>query len=79
MRPRRKLDDSELDSGDDEERDDRLAADGYGDEDMEMEAHSANIMDIKLGRHTFPEPSDGEVCGQSSIIKLAHEMKIAEI
>lgn len=59
--PRHKLDDTELDPGDDEGRNDRLADDAYGDVDAGTEGHSANIMDIKLGRHAVPDPSDGEV------------------
>lgn len=65
FRPLRKLNDEELDSGDDEDRHDRLMDDadgnGNGDVDMELEGQSANIMDIKLGRHAVPDPSDGEV------------------
>ena len=60
-RPLRKLDDEELDSGDDEDRNDRLMDDADGDIDMGIEGHSANIMDVKLGRHAVPDPSDGEV------------------
>lgn len=62
FRPLRKLDDEELDSGDDEERNDRLMDDADGDVDMGLEGQSANIMDVKLGRHAVPDPSDGEVC-----------------
>ena len=60
----RKLDDEELDSGDDEDRNDRLADEEDGAMDMGGEGHSANIMDVKLGRHAVPDPGDGEVCGQ---------------
>ncbi len=31
------------------------------DGEVGMEGHSANIMDVKLGRHAVPDPSDGEV------------------
>lgn len=62
FRPLRKLDDEELDSGDDEDRNDRIIDDADGDIDMGTEGHSANIMDVKLGRHAVPDPSDGEVC-----------------
>lgn len=62
FRPLRKLDDEELDSGDDEDRNDRIEDDADGDMDMGIEGHSANIMDVKLGRHAVPDPSDGEVC-----------------
>ncbi|KAH0551450.1 hypothetical protein GP486_007335 [Trichoglossum hirsutum] len=54
----RSLDDSELDSGDDEDRRDRAArVDG----EVEQEEESATIQDVQLGRHPVPEGSDGEV------------------
>ncbi len=58
----RTLDDEELDSGDEEDRNDRMADDALDDGEMVMDGHSANIMDVKLGRHAVPDPSDGEVC-----------------
>ncbi|KAI9782904.1 MAG: hypothetical protein M1839_004379 [Geoglossum umbratile] len=55
---RRDLDDSELDSGDDEDRRDLATrADGEGEQDEE----SATIQDVQLGRHPVPEGSDGEL------------------
>ncbi|KAL8730254.1 MAG: hypothetical protein Q9181_004738 [Wetmoreana brouardii] len=60
---RRKLDDEELDSGDDEGRRDRLEhddVDGYGDEEDRVEARSRNVAAIRLARHPVPRPSDGE-------------------
>ncbi|KAI9767190.1 MAG: hypothetical protein M1840_005789 [Geoglossum simile] len=54
----RDLDDSELDSGDDEDRRDRATrTDGEGEQDEE----SATIQDVQLGRHPVPEGSDGEL------------------
>ncbi|KAI9862495.1 MAG: hypothetical protein M1813_004346 [Trichoglossum hirsutum] len=54
----RSFDDSELDSGDDEDRRDRAArVDGEGEQDEE----SATIQDVQLGRHPVPEGSDGEL------------------
>lgn len=62
---RRKLDDEELDSGDDEGRRDRLEdgdMDGYvNDEEEQGEMRSQNVADIRLARHPIPCPSDGEV------------------
>ncbi|KAL8714278.1 MAG: hypothetical protein Q9225_006608 [Loekoesia sp. 1 TL-2023] len=62
---RRKLDDEELDSGDDEGRRDRLEdgdMDGYGnDEEEQGEVRSQNVADIRLPRHPIPCPSDGEL------------------
>lgn len=36
-----------------------------GDDGMGIEGQSANIMDVTLGRHAVPDPSDGEVCKAS--------------
>ncbi|KAK3176459.1 hypothetical protein OEA41_007782 [Lepraria neglecta] len=59
---RRKLDDEDLDSGDDGGRRDRLEdgaeGDGKGDELYE---HRANILATSIGRHPGPRPSDGEL------------------
>ena len=61
---RRRLDDSELDSGDDEGREDRLR-DGLEEEEEEEEEdvpeRTAVVTDIAIGRHPGPLPSDGEV------------------
>lgn len=61
-RPRRRLDDEELDSGDDEGRYDR-AGDrmDYGDEDGGY-GETLNVMDLNLGRAPEPESTNGEVC-----------------
>lgn len=53
---RRKLSDAELDSGDDEDRGDRM------DEDVnEAQEESLKIIDYDLLRHGIPCCSDGEV------------------
>lgn len=59
---RRKLNDAELDSGDDEGRIDRVK-DGTNVHGKEQETYDrlANILDISIGRHPVPQPSDGEV------------------
>ena len=59
---RRKLNDSELDSGDDEGMLDRVN-DGINGHGKEQETYDrlANILDISIGRHPVPQPSDGEV------------------
>jgi RNA polymerase-associated protein LEO1 len=54
----RKLDDEDLDSGDDEGRADRAAA---APEVNEVEDQTYNFMDADLARHAVPEPSDGEL------------------
>ncbi|KAG8533393.1 uncharacterized protein KY384_002176 [Bacidia gigantensis] len=56
---RRKLDDSELDSGDDEGRRDRLKE--LVDEEDDAPERTAIITDISIGRHHGPSPSDGEL------------------
>ncbi|KAL8803455.1 MAG: hypothetical protein Q9182_003152 [Xanthomendoza sp. 2 TL-2023] len=57
---RRKLDDEDLDSGDDEGRHDRLE-DGYGEDEEQGEPHEENVADVRLPRHAIPRPSDGEL------------------
>ena len=60
-RRKRQLDDEELDSGDDEGRQDRVPEyDDLG-EDGEQEVAEDIVLDMELGRHPIPEPSDGEV------------------
>lgn len=56
---RRKLDDAELDSGDDEGRYDRVRGDA--DEEERTPERTAVVTDISIGRHPGPLPSDGEV------------------
>ena len=56
---RRKLNDEELDSGDDQDRSDRVDGD---DGDNGMEERAETVLDVKLGRHAVPHPSDGQVC-----------------
>jgi RNA polymerase-associated protein LEO1 len=55
----RKLDDEELDSGDDEGRADRVRAPEAVEE--EGEQHTFAVMDADISRHAIPEPSDGEL------------------
>jgi RNA polymerase-associated protein LEO1 len=56
----RKLDDEDLDSGDDEGRTDRVpeAQDTIEDEALEQ---TVSYMDADIARHPIPEPSDGEL------------------
>ncbi len=58
---RRKLDDEDLDSGDDEGRHDREGDAFDGDDQEELPASNANVMNANIGRHPDPNPSDGEV------------------
>ena len=58
---RRKLDDEELDSGDDEGRHDREGDGADGENQEELQDSNANVMDANIGRHPDPRPSDGEV------------------
>lgn len=64
--PERKLDDEDLDSGDDEGRTDRAPA---HDEEFDAAQNDAafNFMDAEIARHAIPEPSDGEVCTSLSL------------
>ncbi|KAL8736304.1 MAG: hypothetical protein Q9166_000459 [cf. Caloplaca sp. 2 TL-2023] len=64
---RRRLDDKDLDSGDDEGRRDRLE-NGYADDDQEQgDGREENVADVRLGRHAIPRPSDGEMPKQLGI------------
>lgn len=54
---RRRLDDAELDSGDDEGRTDRLEEE----EAEQFEEREMLTMDMEVSRQAVPEPSDGEV------------------
>jgi len=57
----RQLDDAELDSGDDEGREDRAPRyNDYG-EELQQEEVEDVVQDIELGRHPIPESSDGEL------------------
>ena len=60
----RKLDDEDLDSADDEDRLERVDddVDDYGKEE-ETQARPETILDVDIGRHAIPRPSDGEVRG----------------
>ncbi|KAL8940987.1 MAG: hypothetical protein Q9216_002506 [Gyalolechia sp. 2 TL-2023] len=62
---RRKLDDEELESGDDEDRHDRVEDDGMdgggNEEEDQGEARSQNVADIRIPRHPIPRPGDGEL------------------
>lgn len=79
-RRERRLDDEELDSGDDEGREDRIikTLEGDGDEqgvaDEEEEAEeNAKIMDLHLGRHAVPESTDGQVCARLFLYDVDNE------
>ncbi|KAF1968667.1 hypothetical protein BU23DRAFT_583176 [Bimuria novae-zelandiae CBS 107.79] len=54
----RKLDDEELDSGDDENRNDRALQDTS---DVETQNQNFTFEDAEIARHAVPEPSDGEL------------------
>ena len=58
-RRERQLDDQELDSGDDEDRMDRVG----DEEEQEQEQVTMDkiVMDLEIPRQPIPEPSDGEV------------------
>lgn len=56
----RLLDDEQLGSDDDEERlhrDDDMGHSG----DEEAQERAQTILDVSIGRHAMPKPSDGEV------------------
>ena len=55
----RQLSDQDLDSGDDEGRNDRVVDEM--EEDDPVAERPLQVMDLSLGRPTAPQPSDGEV------------------
>ncbi|KAL9062859.1 MAG: hypothetical protein Q9157_008582, partial [Trypethelium eluteriae] len=59
-RPPRQLDDEDLDSGDDLDRNDRMLEDEEEDEGEDVEKNF-KYMNVDIGRHPLPEPSDGEL------------------
>jgi RNA polymerase-associated protein LEO1 len=54
----RRLDDSDLDSGDDLDREDRAASQ---EEVIEVQRDEV-VQPMQLPRHVVPEPDDNEVC-----------------
>ncbi|KAK5121041.1 hypothetical protein LTR85_005825 [Meristemomyces frigidus] len=59
-KPRRQLDDEELDSGDDVDRTDRVGEEPATQE-QEYETQEKVMMDLEMARQPLPEPSDGEM------------------
>lgn len=57
----RQLDDAELDSGDDEDRSDRMQLDEYDQDDGDTLKRELNVRETSFGRHAIPRGSDGEV------------------
>lgn len=72
---KRRLDDDDLDSGDDEGRQDRMDEDmdGYG-EEVETQ-HSVTMADIELGRHPIPHDNNYEVWARN--FTLLSEINVA--
>ena len=56
----RELSDRELDSGDDEDRDDRAGKGDAGEIDFET-GRDARVLEATVWRHPLPKPFDGEV------------------
>ena len=50
-----------MDSGDDEDRDDRMQLDEYDQEDGGAPERELNVRETSFGRHAIPRDSDGEV------------------
>lgn len=65
----RKIDDVDLDSGDDEGRDNGVDTDTDIDrDDADVLQFEEQILDVEIGRHAAPSPSDGEVRFNACII-----------
>lgn len=63
----RELSDEELDSGDDEGRDDRLPEKELAEDHDEDSTRDARILEADIFRHPIPKPSDGQVISCFSI------------
>lgn len=57
----RQLDDAELESGDDDGRNDRMQVDDSEKEEEDVLKRELNIRETSFGRHSIPRGSDGEV------------------
>lgn len=60
----------ELDSGDDDGRQDRAGHDAV-EEEQEMQEQEKIVMDLDLPRQAGPQPSDGEVRNSHSLFNAA--------
>lgn len=67
----RELSDRELDSGDDEDRNERAPPKAEA-EEMDYDTRDARILDSTVWRHPLPKPADGEV----SFDLLAYYFKV---
>jgi hypothetical protein len=65
----RELSDRELDSGDDDDRNDRAPRKAA--EEVDEEGRTAQIMDATVWRHPLPKPADGEVSLDPVVSNLA--------
>jgi RNA polymerase-associated protein LEO1 len=61
----RELSDRELDSGDDEDRDDRVRAKSQSGEIEDGPPAPSRVLDVTVCRHPLPKPADGEVRSHS--------------
>ena len=55
------MDDAELDSGDDDNRNDHMQVDGYENDEQDTPKRELNVRETSIGRHIVPSSSDGEV------------------
>jgi RNA polymerase-associated protein LEO1 len=61
----RALSDEDLDSGDDENRNDRVPEHIDGSQQVGQEDREARVMDATFPRHVVPKPTDEEACLKS--------------
>lgn len=61
----RALSDEDLDSGDDENRNDRVPEHVDASQQVGPEDREARVMDATFPRHVVPKPTDGEACLKS--------------
>lgn len=67
---RRKLDDDELEVGEENGIHDGEQGDVDGEDHEELPARKTNVLDCRIGRHPDPKPSDGEVRINGPISKI---------
>lgn len=78
--PPRMLSDAELDSGDDEGRDDRVPEREDDDELPAEDTRNARILENDIFRHPVPRPSDGQVSTPcSSVMRMSNNFTVPYI
>lgn len=67
----RNLDEEELGPGYDEDRQNQEIDDADGYENEVIQERAQTILDVGIGRHAIPKPSDGEVRGCECTLNMS--------